>query len=222
MCIVIAKRKDYSSWAGQRYGRLTVTGEEIRMQDGRAKLICVCDCGTVCEVAPGNLRAGNVRSCGCLSKDRSHKQLYVHGDTGERLWHIWSGMRRRCEETCNKDYPRYGGRGISVCEEWHDYSIFKEWALSHGYNDKLTLDRIDSNGNYEPANCRWATAKEQNNNRRSNHILEYNGERHTISQWSELSGVPSKTLLYRINAGWTVEQALYTPVNHNNRLVKHT
>ena len=132
---------------------------------------------------------------------------YKHGSSNTRLYNIWSGMKRRCQDPKHKDYPRYGARGIKICEEWkNDFLPFKQWALSHGYSDKLTLDRIDFNSNYEPFNCRWVTVKEQGNNRRSNRFITYKGETKTVKQWADELGIERHALLYRLN-NWSVEEA---------------
>lgn len=127
----------------------------------------------------------------------------VTGDA--RLRQIWADMKKRCSRP---RYENYYGRGISVCEEWMDFFVFRSWALSHGYSDDLTIDRIDNDGNYEPQNCRWATMREQSNNRRSNHILTYNGESATISEWARRTGINKRTIKNRLNWGWSVERAL--------------
>lgn len=132
---------------------------------------------------------------------------YKHGSSNTRLYNIWFGMKRRCQDPKHKDYPRYGARGIKICEEWkNDFLPFKQWALSHGYSDKLTLDRIDCNSNYEPFNCRWVIVKEQGNNRRSNRFITYKGETKTVKQWADELGIERHALLYRLN-NWSVEEA---------------
>lgn len=126
--------------------------------------------------------------------------MYKHGASGTRLYSIYTGMLKRCRQPSTNGYERYGGRGISVCDEWkgeHGFERFREWAVSHGYADNLTLDRIDTNGNYEADNCRWSTIEEQCNNRRNNIWLEYNGERHTMSQWARILNVPVATIKAR-------------------------
>ena len=130
-----------------------------------------------------------------------------------RLYSIYKGMKDRCRYKSNDNYNRYGGRGIRVCEEWlSDFMSFYNWALKNGYKDNLTLDRIDSNGNYEPSNCRWQTYKEQANNTRRNHFITFNNETHTLTQWAEKIGMKRSTLSNRITVKkWSIEKALTTP-----------
>lgn len=117
-------------------------------------------------------------------------------------------MKRRCYGENVAAYKDYGGRGISVCEEWHDFETFRSWAISSGYKEHLTIDRIDVNGNYEPENCRWATVKQQANNRRSNHLIECNGEIHTVSEWADLLDVDQRKLWRALNGnGWDLRDA---------------
>ena len=138
--------------------------------------------------------------------------LYVHGGTGTRLHNIWLSMRERCYRENHPYYGDYGGRGITICDEWDDFTKFRDWAIANGYADNLTIDRIDSNGNYEPLNCRWATMKEQQNNRRSNRIVYYKGLKYTLTELSEKAGINKTTLKERLNNGWSVEDAVNRPV----------
>lgn len=135
-----------------------------------------------------------------------------HGDTGTKLYMAWLNMKARCNRKSAREYSNYGGRGIKVCDEWlHSYETFKEWAMSNGYNDKLTLDRINVDGNYCPKNCRWITNKEQQNNKRNNVVYTYNGETKTLAEWSECLGICYKTLQKRIK-NWGVDRAFTTPI----------
>ena len=144
-----------------------------------------------------------------MSKSEHHKN-WVHGKEPKRLYFAWSNMRRRCYQKQNEKYASYGGRGIKVCDEWlHSFPAFREWALANGYKDNLTLDRIDANGNYEPSNCRWETQKTQQNNRRNNHRIEYNGETHTLAEWSEITGIPHYTISRREKKGLPINLVLY-------------
>lgn len=140
------------------------------------------------------------------------RKYFDEYDCSSRLYCIWKHMKERCHSKNCKDFANYGARGISVCDEWkNDFLSFKKWALENGYNEALTLDRIDSNGNYEPTNCRFATRKEQNNNKRDNHYLTHNGETKTLSEWSKETGLNVTTILMRISKyKWSVEKALTT------------
>lgn len=135
-----------------------------------------------------------------------------HGFYGTRLYEIWRAMKKRCHLKTHIHYKNYGGRGIVVCDEWkNDSKTFFEWALSNGYRDDLTIDRIDNNGNYEPSNCRWVSVKTQCRNTRKNHLITYNGETRCLIEWSELTGIKHTTIDERLKRGWTVEQALTIP-----------
>ena len=142
---------------------------------------------------------------------------YKHGQTKTRLFKIWASMHERCERVRHAYYMNYGGRGIRVCDEWREFVPFREWALKAGYRDDLSIDRIDVDGDYCPKNCRWATNKEQANNKRTNRIVEFNGEKMNITQWSDMLGINKTTLRERLNAGWSVEDALTRPVRKRTK-----
>lgn len=138
-----------------------------------------------------------------------------HGMGNTRLYHIWKSMKQRCNNPKCINYHNYGGKGITVCDEWDDFIQFKDWAMKAGYKDNLTIDRIESSGNYCPDNCRWVTYKIQNNNKNNNIMIEYNGEVHTISEWSNIIGIKMQTLWRRLKSGWSIEKALTTPLKKN-------
>ena len=140
---------------------------------------------------------------------------YKHGEIKTRLYKVWNTMKQRCNDPNGKEYHRYGGRGIRVCDEWLTYTNFRDWAMENGYDKnaaygKCTLDRIDNDGNYEPSNCRWISLAEQCNNRVSRHTYTYRGETLTISEWSKRTGIAFHTLFYRIKKGWD-ENTIFTP-----------
>lgn len=205
---------------GQRFGRLVVIRQDkpIIYPNKRkiTKWLCKCDCGNQIVTRADSLRNGRTKSCGCLHHETLLKNIKKHGMAGSRIYITWQNMKDRCfNEKCS-GYKDYGGRGISVCPEWKDsFENFYEWALLNGYTDSLTIDRIDVNRNYEPQNCRWTTREAQNRNKRNNHYLTYNGITKTISEWAADIGMDYDTLHARIKYyGWTVEQALITPVRH--------
>lgn len=158
---------------GLRFGRLTVLKKIGVTNQGkrgsRSIWLCKCDCGKEKSVIRNSLVCGGTRSCGCLETETKKQTHLKHGMSKSRLWRIWCGMRERCNNPNNNDYQYYGGQGISVCEEWANketgFETFCNWSLNNGYSDKLIIDRINTNGNYTPTNCRWATRKEQSRNR---------------------------------------------------------
>lgn len=140
---------------------------------------------------------------------------YKHGGKHTRLYNIWCGMKNRCYNKNNSHYPRWGGRGIKICNEWkNNFVAFRNWAEQNGYRENLTLDRIDNNKDYSPANCRWATVKEQNNNQRSNRLITYKGVTKNLTQWAESLGINAGTLKSRLDdSHWSIEKAFGTKVN---------
>lgn len=151
---------------GQTFGRLSVTARCDPKGDGAVWWSCACSCGRVTEARGADLKRGFTKSCGCIRHELP-KERATHGGTGTRLYRIWQAMRDRTSNPSASRYAYYGGRGISVCPEWQDFTTFRDWAVSNGYAPELSIDRIDNNGNYEPDNCRWATQQMQVKNRRT-------------------------------------------------------
>lgn len=206
---------------GQKFERLTALYPiEKRTSCNGMIWHCKCDCGKETDVAASSLRYGKARSCGCLARDITRERVKgkafhkTHGGSSEHLYGVWAAMKRRCEYPKDKRYKDYGGRGIKVCERWrNDYAAFKEDAIKAGYIDgqgygKCTIDRIDVNGDYCPENCRWVDMGTQNNNRRNNNLVTYNGETKTVAQWARETGINAGTLYSRIERGWTPARAL--------------
>lgn len=175
---------------GQKFGRLTVIERYKSSKGGHTRWKCMCDCGRETISCADGLRNGQTTSCGCLNREKIIKARQTHGMWKSRIYRIWKGMISRCCCETDGNYKNYGGRGIAVCEEWlHNFQAFYDWSTQNGYADNLTIDRIDNDKGYYPYNCRWITFKKQQNNRRNNHNITFNGETHTLSEWSEITGV---------------------------------
>lgn len=198
---------------GRRFGRLTViTWDHYEYQGANKRHYwkCLCDCGNTKVVKAENLYRGSTQSCGCL-----RKKSYEYR---QHLYDVLRMAKKRCTDQDYKFYKNYGARGIRVCDEWtgkNGVDNFVRWAMSSGYHPGLTLERIDNDGNYSPDNCRWATMKEQSNNRRSNITITMNGETKTLTQWCEHFSVPYDLARDRyVGRGWTIEDAMFTPKFH--------
>lgn len=193
--------------SGMRFGSLSVVGRSANIGNGKKPTVkweCICVCGKITAVKGYSLTSGHTVSCGC----KKIKHGYSHK---ERLYQTWQNMRRRCMDPTNNRWNQYGGKGISICLEWNEYSIFRAWAMANGYRDNLSIDRIDNNGNYCPENCRWADAKTQTNNCSRNRILEYNGQRFTMAQMAEYLGLTYSALQHRVDRGQTIPGVTVLP-----------
>lgn len=199
---------------GQKYNMLTVVSRAENSKSGKARWNCLCDCGKTTIVTGSNLRNGAVKSCGCRSSIVTATRSTTHGKSQTRLYGIWASMKSRCTNPKIPDYRNYGMRGISVCQEWaKSFEKFYAWAVSNGYSDELTIDRIDNNGNYCPENCRWSSKKEQDNNRRRCLLFEYHGKTQNLTQWCEELGIDYKLTHNRIfKSKMTFEQAISMPL----------
>jgi len=198
---------------GRVFGRLTVLRFGERLSN-KIVFICQCNCNgkNIISVRADNLRRGTSKSCGCYQKSVVATTNKTHGKRRHKIYSVWCGMLSRCNNKKNIGYSRYGGRGIKVCERWH---IFENFFKDMGNPPTIEhqLDRFpDNNGAYSPENCRWASRKENSNNRRNNHILEFNNTCLTVTQWSERLNIPIKTLFSRIRRGWNIEKTLTAPV----------
>ena len=175
---------------GQKFGRLTVIGVDTTKETRKTYWLCQCDCGKISSHRSDGLLSGRIKSCGCykseqdainVSKNHKHKQ------SGTRLYRIWQGMKERCHNENSPNFKNWGARGIKVCDEWkNSFEAFYQWATETGYNDNLTIDRIDNNVGYNPQNCKWSTAKEQSRNRRSNIDITIGNTTKTLTEWCEI------------------------------------
>ena len=198
-------RGKFRNLSGSRFGRLLVL-ERAPNRNKHVYWRCRCDCGNEIEVRADALTRGPTVSCGCYQRDVVTK----HGMWETSVYHIWRSMLTRCENPNMHAYHLYGGRGIKVCEAWHDFEQF--YADMGPCPEGHSLDRIDNNRNYEPDNCRWATAKQQGRNRNDNVEITFQGETRCVAGWAEKLGMRDSTLRERLNRGWTIKEALTTPV----------
>lgn len=189
---------------GRKFGKLTVLEEcEERNKQNQIIYKCLCDCGNIHYVIGFNLRSGSVKSCGC-SKGQSH------GKYKTRLYRIFHNMKTRCYNKNYYQYKDWGGRGIVICDEWlNDFMSFYDWSMEHGYQDNLTIDRINVDGNYEPNNCRWVDMKTQNRNKHNNACITYNGKTQTIMDWAKELNLKHNTIYQRKLRGWKDYECLF-------------
>lgn len=206
----------FDDLTGQRFGMLTAL-ERVGERRGRALWKCKCDCGNVVERTHDLLRHSKVEmpNCGCVNGRKIEDgHSFIHRMSSTRIYETYHRMISRCNNENHSDYKDYGGRGIAVCDDWqgnYGFINFYNWAIHSGYDEKLSIDRIDVNGNYCPENCRWADDITQANNKRNNHILFYDGKTQTIAEWAREYGISYTMLYQRIRRGWSVEDALLTP-----------
>lgn len=203
--------------SGQRFGRLVVEGR-CPSTGGQARWECTCDCGAATQVVSQALRSGAVVSCGCLKNEKTKQRFTKHGEAGPGRrspeYTAWSNMIRRCENPDGEDFHLYGARGVKVWCGWR--TSFEAFLAGVGRRPGpgFSLDRIETNGNYEPGNVRWATASTQANNKRNNRLVELDGQRMTLGAAIELANpaAPRSTIHARLAAGWPADAALSTPV----------
>lgn len=197
---------------GQRFGRWTVIERAPAKVTGRQATtmwLCRCDCGNAKVVSGTNLKNGASKSCGCLSTELISKRSRIHAMSDTKIHYVWRGMKQRCTNPKHRGYPDYGGRGVTVCDEWlHNFQAFYNWAIVNGYKDGLSIDRIDNDKGYSPDNCRWVPRKVQNINKRTNRYIQIGTVKKSLSEWCEQYGMNYKTVCSRLRYGWTPEEAL--------------
>ncbi len=218
-------REIYLHLIGERHNHLIVN--DIVYKKGIVKgketqeflvLECKCDCGNIVYIRPYQFVRGEYSSCGCSKKNGEYFTNFSHRLSGEKLYKVWNTMRRRCYVPTDKKYKSYGARGIIVCDEWlNDYMVFREWAMSNGYKENLSLDRIDNDGNYEPNNCRWTTRSVQQRNRRNCKQITYHGKTQCLADWCDELKLDYKTIDNRLLNGWEVERTFETPIIHRKK-----
>ena len=202
----------YKNQIGKKYGKLLILEEDKNINKRGTYYKCQCDCGNIKTVLGFNIINGRTKSCGCITKEinKYNGHNTKHKLSKTRIYKIWSKMKNRCNNDKYFQYYLYGGRGIKVCDEWLDkengFINFYNWSINNGYQENLSIDRIDVNGNYEPNNCRWATQKEQCHNLRTNKNITYNNETHCISEWAEILKIKKEKLYWRIKNWKDIEK----------------
>lgn len=214
----MARNSLYKDLTGMKFWALEVLKRDKGKTDSSKSCywICKCECGNIVSRKTATLKLaqkGAVPNCGCVNRKRlfSYSQsMKKHGMTNTRIFGVWGNMLDRCNNSNNIEYHLYGGRGISVCAEWsNDFESFYKWSVLNGYKKGLSIDRIDTNGNYEPSNCRWATAKEQIRNRRNTRFVEFDGQKKTLGEISEIYKVDYAKLYKKvINRKMNVKEAI--------------
>lgn len=203
---------------GKTFGRLMV----IKRADPPRKFNsamweCQCECGNTKMYSGSSLMQQQTRSCGCLKKELTKDLKYTHGQRYTRLHCIWGNMKQRTLNPNNKSAKNYNLRGISICEDWKVFEMFYDWANKNGYEEHLTIERIDNDGNYEPGNCRWATKLEQSRNTRKSIVYTYKNETRCLSEFCDMLGLNYHTIYSRIEKGWELEKAFETPIRKLRR-----
>ena len=200
---------------GKRFGRLMVVRYEKRIKKFWYWL-CVCDCGNETVVSASNLKSNHTKSCGSYKEEKSREKKKTSKPHYASLRIKWDSMKARCLNQNSQDYHRYGGRGISICEEWMDFEKFYEWSIKSGFEEKLTIERKDVNGNYEPSNCEYTTRKEQARNRRNSKTVIFFGKEKLVCELAEETGIKYATLQARIKRG-EKDELLIRPIEKGGR-----
>lgn len=203
----------------QRFGNLTVLRQSANMNKKTA-WECLCDCGNVVTVTTSNLTCNRIKSCGCMKKELLIKRNSTHNQRNTHLYEVWKSIKQRCKNPQSYAYKNYGGRGITICKEWNnDFKAFSDWSYANGYTTenrtsektKLTIDRINNDGNYEPSNCRWVTRSHQCKNKRNNKVILYHGKSLCLVDWCKELNLHYTTISGRISRGWSIEKSFETP-----------
>ena len=210
-------RHDFTHLIGKKSGMLTVIDVIFPEGSKRQKLVCKCDCGNTVLIFPYQLDSSQSQiSCGCVK----HRTPYnaTHKLSKTKLYKVWETIRTKCRNPKSSNYRLYGGRGIDICDEWYnDFLAFRDWALSHGYQEGLTIDRINNNQGYSPDNCHWITNREQQLNKRNNVLISYQGKTQTLVEWCDELGLKYKTIQNRIVKGWDKVRAITEPIHTSTR-----
>lgn len=196
---------------GDRFGRLIVLSEIPRRSNSRW-ILCACDCGLLKETRLNDARMGKVKSCGCFHREMASKASTTHGRSNDPVYRVWASMVERCSSPDCSSYPRYGGRGIEVCERWLKFENFiSDMGERPEGNVRYTIERVNNELGYSKDNCKWATYAEQSNNTSANVLIEFRGVTRNLTQWCRELSIPVGAMIHRIRAGWSTEEAFGTP-----------
>ncbi|MBW2003019.1 MAG: hypothetical protein JRI72_00180 [Deltaproteobacteria bacterium] len=199
----------HKNLTGLKFNRLLVL-KQAKSKNNKRRWLCKCDCGKLVEVITYDLTRGHTKSCGCLNKEKIRKvgkSNTTHNMKKTRQYNTWSHMKSRCTNLKNKNYSKYGGRGITISKKWLTFEGFWD-DMKKGYNDNLTLERIDNNKGYCKENCKWATMKIQQNNKRNNRKITYKGQTRGVYEWAEIINISPQLLHWRLKNKWPLEKAL--------------
>lgn len=205
-------------YIGATFGRWTIVEYLGRNKNSKKLFQCICSCGTKRAVLLESLKRNKSTSCGCLRLERAADAKTKHNGRYTRLYNIWAKMKARCQNENDRNYKNYGARGITVCDEWNkSFDTFRTFALDNGYNDSLSIDRINVNGNYEPSNCRFVDMKTQQNNRSNNRLITLDNKAMTLSELCDIYKIDYEVARMRLNRGWTIERILNTPIGQSSQ-----
>ena len=197
---------------GKKFNRLTFIKKTNERRNGNILWDCQCECGNITRIVKWDVTSGNTKSCGCFKDEmiaKTGKNNVTHGMRYTKIYKIWEGMKRRCNSEKAERYSSYGGKGITYIKEWEQFVPFHEWAINNGYEEGLSIDRIDVNGNYEPSNCQWIPLEQQAYNKTNSNVVEYKGKKITIGELAKLTNKPYHLLYQRIvKLEWTIEDAV--------------
>jgi len=211
-CGCMLNEKNSFDLIGKKINRLTILIELGKNKKGKTEFLCQCDCGEFKAYEGRQLKSGEIKTCGNHLVEFIKSANITHGDTGTRIYRIHANMLQRCGNSNDKNFSDYGGRGISVCTEWsgdNGYTIFKKWALDNKYDDSLSIDRVDVNGDYEPNNCRWASNEAQQRNKRNTKFYTYDNKTQSLIEWAEEYDLNYNSLWKRMNKySYNIEKAL--------------
>lgn len=213
----MSAKQPATEFIGKAFNNLTIIEDlGYPKTSNHRMVIAKCVCGKTNQYFLGNIKSGKSLSCGCIQN-----KFKKHGLNTHALYRRYYSMLDRCYNANCKTYNRYGGRGITVCDEWkNNFQAFYDWAISTGWSKELAIDRVNNDGNYEPSNCRWATDKMECRNRSSNKIIEFNNNKKCVAEWCEIYNVTQHVFYNRRRNGWSIEEALTTPPMKNQFVFK--